>query len=481
MYRTALLASLGLALSASLCSAADHRDGTLAASDPSADLNDVYLFINPNDASELVAIVTFHPDAPRDARFSDAVEYRMHFDNGATGGRNTITCTFPRGVDVNCSGLGGALSVQGGIDRTLSNGDLRVFTGLRDDPFFFDGPAFNRTRADLAPRFTNPGVNSFRNFNTLIIAMGIKHARLTNGGANPILKVYGSSNRIGDTGISAGHSGMWFDASNPGHGLVLQALGTGVSAPDAPRQMVAYWAVYDNAGNQLNVYGVGNIDGDSVSIPVSSDINGRFPPGSSASIQNVPFGTLDFDFTGCNSGTMRANPTRTGFAPVEIPLTRLTPVEDLPCTFFREGQIDRNGRPAVNTALINVIGPDNGLKNTYNQAEDIDSWPGLFQAEMQANLSALDTLDGVSGNALLPAATLASVLVDDRLQIDTRQAQCNQYLAVELSIAGQCGGRTLERDVIDDSLGAIVGPGVSDNVGLDDTFLPNFPFIGPPR
>ncbi len=481
MKATTRLAGLALSLACTASFAADHRDGTLAISDPSADLNDVYLFTNPNDASELVAILTFHPDAPRNVRFSDAVEYRMHFDNGTANGRNTVTCTFPDGVSVSCSGLGDTLSVQGPIERNISNGDIRVFAGLRDDPFFFDGPAFNRTRADVAPRFTDPGVNSFGNFNTLILAVGIKHTRLTNGGANPVLQMYSSSNRVGDVGVSAGHSGMWYDAANPGHGLVLQALGEGVTGPDAGRQMVAYWAVYDNAGAQLNVYGFGDIDGDQVSIPVSSDINGRFPPGTSAGIQNVPFGTLDFTFTSCSSGTMQVNPTRAGFAPVSINLSRLTPVEDLPCTFFQGGQIDRNGRPAINTALINVLGPDNGLKNTYNQAEDIDSWPALFQAEMEANLAALDTLDGITGNALLPPAALAGVLVDDRLVIDTSIASCGQYLAVELQAAGQCGGRTLERDVIDDSLGAIVGPGVSDNVPLDDSFLADFPFVGPPR
>lgn len=74
---------------------------------------------------------------------------------------------------------------------------------------------------------------------------------------------------------------------------------------------------------------------------------------------------------------------------------------------------------------------------------------------------------------------LASVLVDDRLIIDTSKAQCDAYLAVELGVP-QCGGRTLVRDVIDDSLGAIVGPGVSDNVANDSVFLGDFPFLGRP-
>ena len=103
----------------------------------------------------------------------------------------------------------------------------------------------------------------------------------------------------------------------------------------------------------------------------------------------------------------------------------------------------------------------------------------MFQAEMQANLAALDTLDGITGNALLPPATLARVLVDDRLIIDSTAVADEVGQAVELGLPS-CGGRTLARDVIDDSLGAIVGPGVSDNVRNDSTFLTDFPFLGRP-
>jgi hypothetical protein len=75
---------------------------------------------------------------------------------------------------------------------------------------------------------------------------------------------------------------------------------------------------------------------------------------------------------------------------------------------------------------------------------------------------------------------LASVLVDDRLLVDVSKPDCDAYLAVELSVP-QCGGRTLSRDVIDDTFGAVVGPGVSDFVGNDSTFLADFPFLGQPN
>jgi len=461
--------------------AADHRDGPLATGDPAADLNDVYTFINPNDPDELIVIGTIQPDAARNARFSDAVEYHFHFDNGAANGTTLVTCTFNDGGNtVLCRGAGDTLYAEGQIEQIVDADELRVFAGLRDDPFFFDVAAFNRTRADLAPRFTNPGVNGFGTFNTQSIVLGIQHDRLTDNGANPVLKVYVSSNRIDGAGVSPGHSGMWFDVNNPGHGFVFQALAPDPAIADGPHRLVSYWAVYDNAGNQLNLYGIGDIEDDRVVIPVVSHIGGRFPPASSALREEQPFGTLELVFEDCNNATLNVQPTRDGFEATTVDLIRLSNIDGVSCTQLKSGQIDRNGRPGINTATIDLLA-NTGKKDAYNQAEDPAGWAAAFQSEMEANLTALDTLDGVVGNSLLPPATLASVLVDDRLIIDTRIATCGAYLAVELGVAGQCGGRTLERDVIDDTLGAVVGPGVSDFVGFDDTVLGEFPFMKGPQ
>jgi hypothetical protein len=473
--------SLALVLASSfatLVHAADHRDGPFATNDPAADLNDVYLFVNPNDPAELILIGTAVPVATTNSRFSDAVQYRFHIDNGAPGGQTTITCTFPNAATrVLCRNAGDTLYAEGSIDTIVDADDLRVFAGLRDDPFFFDVDAFNRTRAAVAPRFTNPGVNGFPG-DTMAIVLGIEHFRLTNNGANPILKVYSSTNRTGDAGISNAATGMWYDTANPGHGLVLHVVDGG---PDpAPDRMVAYWAVYDNSGAQLNLYGVADIppNGTSVTVPIVSHTNGAFPPTSSGSRQEQAFGTMQLNFTNCNTGSMVVTPTRAGFQPVTVQLTRLTQVVDLPCSFLASGQIDRNGRPGINTATIDLLA-STGKKDAYNRAVDPSGWAAAFQGEMTANLTALDTLDGITGNGVLPPATLASVLVDDRLIINTSIPTCGAYLAVELGVAGQCGGRTLSRDVIDDTLGAVVGPGVSDNVANDSVFLNDFPFMGP--
>jgi len=325
--------------------AADHLDGPAVSNDPAADLNDVYAFVNPNDPHELILMATVLPLASTQSRFSDVVEYQFHIQNTAGGTpAETISCRF-RGKAVICNGPMGT-EVAGPVGRVNENDGLRVFTGLRDDPFFFDLAAFQQTVITLAPQFTNPGVDFFEGLNTLAIVIGIDSSLLAEDGAS-VLQVYAATRR--------------------------------------------------------------------------AEKKGRFSPSA---------------------------------------------------------QVDRMGRPGINTALIDLL-TSTGKKDQYNQAEEISSWAGLFQSEIAGNLAALDTLDGAA-NALLPPMILASVLVDDRLLIDVSVPECDAYLAVELGVP-QCGGRTLTRDVIDDTFGAVVGPGVSDFVGNTSTFLADFPFLGEPN
>ncbi|MBD8526177.1 DUF4331 family protein [Pseudomarimonas arenosa] len=459
--------------------AADHRDAPTATADPAADINDIYAFMNPNDSNELVLVTTVVPAADYNSRFSDAVEYRVYINNGAQD--LTITCQFTQQSNrVSCAGDGG-LSASGGIERTIQGDGMRVFAGLRDDPFFFDGPAFNATRTTLTPSFTNPGFNSF-NGNTLALVIGVDKSRLNNGGANAVLKVWAATVRTGEVGVSPGFSGLWFDATQPGFGTHIEVLPP--TTAGGPDRVAMTWYTYDTQGRQRWIVGDGTISGNTMTINNAySTSGGLFPPNfDSSQVTQVPFGSITMSFTDCNTGSLTFTATDTSFGTAggTLNLNRLTQIKNQPCTFFTSGQVDRMGRPGINTVLINVL-PNTGtaLKEAYNRSSNPNEWSGLFLQEMIDNATALDTLDGVSGNALLPPATLGSVLVDDRLIIDTSKANCDAYLAVEL-MAADCGGRTLARDVIDDSLGALVGPGVSDNVANDSVFLSTFPFLGTP-
>lgn len=133
-------------------------------------------------------------------------------------------------------------------------------------------------------------------------------------------------------------------------------------------------------------------------------------------------------------------------------------------------QIDRMGRPGVNTALQQTFAPDGTrqpAQNAYNADSDKAGWVAKYKANFAASLAIYDGVDTECGNqafAALPDAgadgsaekygTLASVLADDRLWLDTSAAACaDVYLGVELNATGavvntDCGGRTLKADVI---------------------------------
>jgi len=166
-------------------------------------------------------------------------------------------------------------------------------------------------------------------------------------------------------------------------------------------------------------------------------------------------------------------------------------------------QIDRFGRPAVNTALTHAFDTDmtakNAAKDAYNAALPA-TWP-TFIPEIAKNLAIYDSLDTNCHNQLLHSATadgadrytaLATVLADDETFVDTSTGTCGQYLGVELKASGgaaaslvDCGGRTPLYDVIDVTYSALaIGAtsGVDDGVAADDktASTTDFPFLAAP-
>ena len=166
-------------------------------------------------------------------------------------------------------------------------------------------------------------------------------------------------------------------------------------------------------------------------------------------------------------------------------------------------QIDRFGRPAINTALDHTFDTDmtakGAAKDAYNANTDPAAWAGAYSVEFEKNLAILDSLDTACGNQAFADkndatpkryGTLAGVLADDRLWMDTSKTTCSIYLGVEANATGllpnmDCGGRVLDADVIDESysLLAIGMPGgVTDGVDKNDvTNSATFPYLADPH
>ena len=168
-------------------------------------------------------------------------------------------------------------------------------------------------------------------------------------------------------------------------------------------------------------------------------------------------------------------------------------------------QVDRIGRPAINTALNHVFDTDAGTqgaaKDTYNADKNLASWTTAYAPEFAKNLAVFDALDSKTlpgdgcGNQIAFAkansySTLAGVVADDRLYLNTAGTTCTTYLAVEANVLGitntDCGGRALTYDVIDATYSAVaIGAftGVTDGISADTTKTGGtaFPYLAAPQ
>jgi hypothetical protein len=164
-------------------------------------------------------------------------------------------------------------------------------------------------------------------------------------------------------------------------------------------------------------------------------------------------------------------------------------------------QIDRMGRAGVNTALtapFDLNSTSKGqVQDSYNSAPQ-SQWSS-FAPRIATNLAILDSLDTVCGNQLLAGGsaspgrydTLAGVLADDQIYVNTSSGSCQLYLAVEANAVGiannDCGGRTPLYDTIDETYSLLAAgtlSGVTDGVPFDadaQASLTNFPFFAQPN
>ena len=124
--------------------------------------------------------------------------------------------------------------------------------------------------------------------------------------------------------LDSGYTGSWYDRSQSGQGINVEIL------PN--NQMLAYWYVFDSAGNQAWIFGTGPISGNSATITAARRLGAKFPPNfytADAAIQMG--GTLDISFDSCTTGTMSWTTNGAGFSNGSMPLNRLTQPAGITC------------------------------------------------------------------------------------------------------------------------------------------------------
>lgn len=156
-------------------------------------------------------------------------------------------------------------------------------------------------------------------------------------------------------------------------------------------------------------------------------------------------------------------------------------------------QIDRMGRPAINTVGSETFDKTkrDAALDAYNVEGDPSKW-STFAPSIAKSLAVLDALDKADnadatkagcGNQVAAGGkttkgaydTLAGVLADDRLWVKLNaKGGCGLYLGVEANFLGVtndfCGGRTPVDDVVDESYSLLSG-------AFDFSKLPMNPFL----
>ena len=176
----------------------DHISGPRALADPIADITDVYAFPSPEHAGHLVLVENTLPFAQPSALFSDGLVYRFRLrpltagaENGSapfTVGEDELVfdCVFSDPADsadgqgqegVCTTPTGDTIGFMVGDEQGGSGHGVRVFAGVRWDPFIMDAPAALKTIATGKLAFTDPSSIYMDGKNVLSLVVEIDCAR----------------------------------------------------------------------------------------------------------------------------------------------------------------------------------------------------------------------------------------------------------------------------------------------------------------
>ena len=138
----------------------DHVDGPRSIGDPPADISDLFAFTSPHDPARTVLAMCVFPSAGEDAMFSNVIDYVIAVRHVTVAGignaakfqpanedirfsfrfeilnRDAAGNVFQRGVCTLPGGRTLPFTVHDEKGASTPEGDVRVFAGLRSDPFY---------------------------------------------------------------------------------------------------------------------------------------------------------------------------------------------------------------------------------------------------------------------------------------------------------------------------------------------------------
>lgn len=165
-------------------------------------------------------------------------------------------------------------------------------------------------------------------------------------------------------------------------------------------------------------------------------------------------------------------------------------------------RIERFGRPEIKNVIMSMkqfdqVNRDLELRDLYNLEDAFhmsQDYRGAYHARLNANLAAIDHLDGKTDWPLGPDGShpLTELLLDDYLVVDVSKPYAeNSYFEIEQALLKgrpheTSGGRSLNDDVMDTLYTLLINankePRISDGVDRATVLASRvFPYLAPPN
>ena len=206
--------------------------------------------------------------------------------------------------------------------------------------------------------------------------------------------------------IGPGFTGAWYDPQQSGHGLFLEVL--------PPDRLLAWWFTFTPDGSQQSWFGgVGTISGNTATVPVDLTQGGRWIPNFDPTrIVDVPWGTLVFTFSDCNSGRVDFTSSYPGYGSDHMALTRLTLPYGLTCTDAASGDAKAaqgiwTGTTSLGEAVRAIVLDDGTYYILYSDPGGGRD-AGVLQGSASAAGGQLTSSDGMDFPIAVAAETLGS-------------------------------------------------------------------------
>lgn len=181
LKRGVLLALVGVVGSSPTVSAGDHVEAPGVVDDRAGDIADLYAW--HTDDGNLIVVLTWagYGLAAEPATYDPEVLYSIHID---TDGDNASDIAVRTRFGANTAGAwglqvtnapGAAGPIEGPVETVLESGPVKVWAGLRDDPFFFDKEGFVTTLMTGTVSFDpERDFARFLNCTTLVLALPLE-------------------------------------------------------------------------------------------------------------------------------------------------------------------------------------------------------------------------------------------------------------------------------------------------------------------